>query len=165
MNEGLAFFLFAIGFVIVFLVVMLPLVALANRAIGSTYDRRAIAIGPYLQAEGIRFAEDDVRLRASWVAPLAVAVRWSRADVRVTSRAIYLMQHTRMFGMRIGKPVLAFPLRGAQLDPFVATSVTAGWLEKISTDDAAHLAGGLSVQRFSMRLAVRDVTGFAQATA
>ena len=50
--------------------------------------------------------------------------------------------------------------RGAQLDPFVATSVTAGWLEKISTDDAAHLAGGLSVQRFSMRLAVRDVTGF-----
>ena len=83
----------------------------------------------------------------------------------MTSRAIYLIQYTRMFGARIGKPILALPLRGAQLDPFIGTNVTSAWLEKISTDDAAHLAGGLSVQRFSMRLAVRDVTGFAHATA
>ena len=164
MNEGQAFFLFAIG-VVVFFVVMTPLMILVNRAIGSTHDRRAALIAPYLQAEGVRFSEDGVRVRASWVAPLAVSVRWSFADVRVTSRAIYLVQHTRMFGVRIGKPILAFPLRGAQLDPFIATNVTSAWLEKITTDDAAHLAGGLSVARFSMRLAVRDVAGFAQATA
>jgi hypothetical protein len=99
------------------------------------------------------------------VAPLAVAVRWTRADVRVTSRAIYLLQYTRMFGVRIGQPILAFPLRGAQLDPFVASSVNSGWLESIRTDDAAHLAGGLSVQRFDLRALVRDVAGFAAATA
>jgi hypothetical protein len=164
-NEGQAFFLFAIVFVVGFLVVMTPVIMLVNRSIGATYDRRAAAIAPYLQAEGMRFSEDGVRMRASWVAPLAVALRWKTVDVRVTSRAIYLVQSTRMFGMRIGQPILAFPLRGAQLDPFVASNVMTGWLGTIRTDDAAHLTGGLSVQRFTMRLAVRDLAGFAAATA
>ena len=165
MNEGVVFFAFAIVFVVGFLVVMTPIVILVNRAIGASYDQRAAAILPLLQNEDVRFWEDGVRVRATGSRPLAVAVRWSWADVRVTSRAIYLMQHRRMFGMRIGQPVLAFPLRGAQLDPNIAMNVTAGWLESMSTADAAHIAGTLGVQRFSMRLAVRDVAGFARATA
>jgi len=164
LSGGLLFFLLAIVFVVGFLVVMTPLVILVNRAIGASYDQRAAAIAPLLQSEGVRFWEDGVRVRASWVAPLSVGVRWSWADVRVTSRAIYLIQHRRMFGVRIGQPVLAFPLRGAQLDPNVAASVTVGWLSSIGTDDAAHLAGGLGMRRFSMHLAVRDVAGFARAT-
>ena len=165
MSGGALFFVVAIVFVVGFLVVMLPIVALVNRSIGSVYEQRAAALGRYLQNEGVRFAEDDVRVRGSWIAPFAVAIRWSQADVRVTTRAIYLLQHTRMFGMRIGKPILAFPLRGAQLDPYVASIVTLGWLESIETNDAANIAGTLAVQRFSMRIAVRDVAGFARATA
>jgi hypothetical protein len=164
-SDGAIFFFLAIVFVFGFFVVMLPLVALVNRAIGRSYEQRAIALAPHLQAEGLRFVEEDVRIRASWAAPLAVAVRWTRADVRVTTRAIYLMQHTRMLGMRIGRPILAFPLRGAVFDPAISSMASVGWLESIRTDDAAHLAGGLGVQRFTMRLAVRDVTGFANATA
>ena len=158
--------LLAVAGVVAFLVVMLPVVALVNRAIGSRYDERVVAIAPYLQAEGLRFAEDDVRARTGWLAPLAVAVRWNRADVRVTSRAIYLLQNTRMFGMRIGQPILAFPLRGAVLDPAVAGAVSAGWLSTYPQGGAegVMLTGGLGVQRFSMRLSLRDPNGFLAAT-
>lgn len=165
-SGGLLFGLACVG-VVVFLAAMLPLVLLVNRAIGSRYDERARAIAPYLQAEGVRFAEDDVRVRSSWVAPLAVAVRWTRADVRVTTRAIYLLQSARMFGVRIGQPILAFPLRGAILEPAVAASVTTGWLSTYpeEADRAITLKGGLGVQRFTMRVQVRDVAGFLAATA
>ena len=114
--SGVVWAVLAVGFVVVFLAVMLPLVVLANRAIGSRYDERAALIAPRLAAEGLRFVEDDVRIRAGWVAPLAVGVRWTRADVRVTTRAIYLVQNTRMFGARMGQPILAFALRGAEID-------------------------------------------------
>ena len=165
MTDGQLFFVLAIIFVAGFFLVMLPILALVNRAIGSTYDQRAAALAPHLRDEGLQLSEDGVRLRASWVAPLAVAIKWSRADVRVTTRAVYLMQHTRMLGMRIGQPILAFPLRGAQLDPRVTVCVSTGWLDSIKTGDAVELSGGLGVQRFTMRLEVRDVEGFAKATA
>jgi len=165
-SGGLLFGLACIG-VVVFLAASLPLVLLVNRAIGSRYDERARAIAPYLRAEGVRFAEDDVRVRGSWVAPLAFAVRWTRADVRVTTRSIYLLQSTRMFGVRIGQPILAFPLRGAVLEPAVAASVTTGWLSTYPEegDGAITLKGGLGLQRFTMRVQVRDVAGFLAATA
>jgi hypothetical protein len=165
LNDGLTFFLVAIVFVVGFLVVATPIVFFVNRAIGATYDQRAAGLAPHLHAETVRFAEDDVRIRGTWIAPFGVSVRWSRADVRITTRAIYLLQHARMFGRRIGKPIVAFPIRGAQLDPWVAANVTLGVLESIRADDAAHLVGTFVLQRFSMRLAVRDVTGFAQAVA
>jgi hypothetical protein len=166
-NQGVFFFLVAGAFVVGFFVVMLPLVAFANRAIGARHDERARAIAPYLHAEGIRFAEDDVRVRSSWVAPLAFAVQWTRAEVRVTTRAVYLLQSTRMFGMRIAKPILAFPLRGAVLDPAVAASVSVGWLSTYpqESNGAATLTGGLGVQRCTLRVAVRDLRGFLAATA
>lgn len=162
MSEGAIFFALAIVFVVGFFAVMMPVVFVVNRAIGSAYADKARAIEPLLAAEGLRFAEDDVSIRGTWLAPLAVGVRWSRADVRVTERAIYLMQHARMFGQRIGQPTLALPLRGAVLDPRVTANVTTGWLETYPREEggAVVLRGGLGVQRFTMRLTLRDVAGF-----
>ncbi len=67
-----------------------------------------------------------------------------------------------MFGSRMGQPILAFPLRGAILDPRVAMNVRAGWLETYprEEDGAMILRGTLGAQRFTLRVAVRDVAGF-----
>lgn len=145
-----------------FFAVALPLVTLVNRAIGKGYDDKARALEGILASEGLRFAEDDVSVRGSWVAPLAVGVKWSRANVRVTERAIYLMQSTRFLGMRMGQPILAFALRGALLDPRAVGLVHTGWLETYPREEggAVILRGGLGVQRCTLRLAVRDVAGF-----
>jgi hypothetical protein len=154
------------GAFVVFFAVMIPIITLVNRQIGAAYTEKARAIEPILASEGLRFAEDDVAIRGTWMAPLAIGVRWSRADVRVTERAIYLMQHTRMFGQRIGQPIIALPLRGAILDPRVVGSVHLGWLETYPREEggAVVLRGGLGVQRFTMRLAVRDVAGFVRSS-
>ncbi len=71
-----------------------------------------------------------------------------------------------MFGVRIGQPILAFALGGALLDPVVAGAVRAGWLASYPEDggDAVVLTGGLGMQRFTMRLALRDRAGFLAAT-
>jgi hypothetical protein len=151
-----------VGFLLLVLVVFtlffsvaIPGVFLFNRALGASFDEKARAVAPILAQEGILFAEDGVRIRGSWVAPLAV-------DVRVTPRAIYLMQYTKNFGSRMGQPILALPLRGAILDPRVAGAVLTGWLETYprEEDGAVILRGGLRAQRFTLRLSVRDVAGF-----
>jgi hypothetical protein len=166
MDGGLAFFLLAIVFVIGFMVVMTPVVVLVNRAIGSGYDARAQQLAPYWQAEGLRFAEDEVKTRSTWIAPLAVGVRWPNMDVRVTSRAIYLVQSRRMFGMRIGQPILAIPQPGAALDPAIAHLVTLAWLKVPPRWEnvGVVLEGGLGAQRFTMRLMLRDPRTFLAAT-
>ncbi len=149
-----------------FFAVALPLVTLLNRAIGKAYDDKARALEGILATEGLRFAEDDVSIRTTWIAPLAFAVRWTRANVRVTGRAIYLMQSTRFLGKRMGQPIIALPLRGAVLDPRTVGLVTLGWLETYPRDEdgAVVLRGGLGVQRFTMRLALRDVAGFVRSS-
>jgi len=145
-----------------FFAVALPLVTLLNRALGKAFDDKARAIAPILAGEGLLFVEDDVKTRGTWIAPLAVGVRPMNADVRVTTRAIYLMQHRRMFGSRMGQPILAFPLRGAILDPRVVMNVRVGVLETYPREEGGGviLRGTLGVQRFTLRVAVRDVAGF-----
>lgn len=167
MNDGVAFFLLAVVFVVGFFAVMLPLVMLANRAIGSMYDAKARAIAPYLAAEGVVFAEDGARLRLAAVTVLAIGVRWNYADVRVTSRALYLFQSRKVLGGRKGQPVIAFPLRGAALDPFVASQVIVGWLGTAPAEEdggGVAFSGGLPMQRISVRLLLRDPRGLVAAT-
>jgi len=166
-SEGQGIVLFAAVVVFGFFVVATPAVLLLNRAIGRTYDELARSLEPYWQAEGIRFREDGVRTRGTWLAPLAVGVRWTLTDVRVTSRGIYLVQSTRMFGMRMGQPILAIPQPGATLDPNVTGRVKVAWLKtypRLEDNGAVVLEGGLGLQRFTLRLALRDPAAFLAAT-
>ncbi len=158
-----------VGFIVIvatviplFIVTAVPGVYFLNKMMGASFDEKARAIAPILAQEGILFAEDGVRIRGTWIAPLAVGIRWTNADVRVTSRAIYLMQYSKNFWSRMGQPVLALPLRGAILDPRVAGAVLTGWLETYprEEDGAVILRGGLRAQRFTLRLSLRDVAGF-----
>jgi hypothetical protein len=165
-SDGQAFVLLAATVVIGFFVVAIPVVLLLNRAIGRTYDELAQSLEPYWQAEGVRFREDAVRTRGTWLAPLAVAVRWTLTDVRVTSRGIYLVQSTRMFGMRIGQPILAIAQPGATLDPGIAGRVKVAWLKTYPRldKDVVLLEGGLGVQRFTLRLELAGLGAFLTAT-
>jgi hypothetical protein len=166
MGSGVGFFVLAIVVVVAFFVVMTPLVVLANRAIGAHYDQKAWAIAPYLDAERVVFAEDGARMRLSAVAVLAVGVQWRTVNVRVTTRAIYLFQSSTAFGARLGQPILAFPLRGADLDPFVAASVVRGWLGTAPAEEGGFVvfSGGIPAQRVSIRLGLRDPRAFVAAT-
>src|SRR5207302_265220 len=103
---------------------MFAFVFFANRAIGAHYDELARRGAPWVGAEGVVYGEDDVRTRSSWRAPLAVAVRWGRADVRVTPRAVYLFTYQPLpllAGRRMGQPVLAMTRATTALDPRVST--------------------------------------------
>jgi len=166
-SEGKVLVLLAALLVLGFFAVAVPVVVLINRAIGRTYDELARSLEPYWQAEGLRFREDAVRTRGMWLAPLAVGVRWTLTDVRVTSRGIYLVQSTRMFGVRIGQPIMAFAHPAQALDPVVAGRVKVGWLKAYPRLEgaAAVLEGGLGVQRFTLRMQLRDATSFVAATA
>jgi len=166
LKDPAAFFVLAFVVMAIFFVVAIPGIILFNRMIGASFDEKARAIAPILEQEGIRFAEDGVRIRGTWIAPLAVGVRWTWADVRVTSRAIYLMQYTRNFGIRMGQPIIALPLRGAILDPRVAASVRLGWLETHPRDEDGTivLKGGLDAQRFTLHLTLRAPAAFAAVT-
>ena len=61
--------------------------------------RRAKALDALLSAQELRFTEDAVPLRIRSLALLSAQWNWARANVRVTPRAVYLLQFNR-FGPR-----------------------------------------------------------------
>lgn len=88
-----------------FLVVMFPIVLLANKAIGAPYEREAEQMKAELADRRLEYSEDGMKLRVRVIAPLAIGVTWMRADVRVDAHALYLMRYHLMFGkIRIGQP-------------------------------------------------------------
>lgn len=92
-----------VGVVLVgMLLFMIPIVFLANKAIGATFEREAQQMKQRLAQTALRFSEDGVRLRSTTLAPFAVGARWMLADVRVDAGALYVMRYTR--GLRIGQP-------------------------------------------------------------
>ena len=120
MNEGVVFFAFAAFVMLLFFAVTLPVVIFINRQIGKSYDENARLVFAQIPMEGILFAEDDVAMRLSSVAFLAVGIRWGRADVRVTQRGLYIAQWRKTWFGRMGQPVILIALTPFGLDPSVA---------------------------------------------
>jgi hypothetical protein len=142
-------------------------VVFVNYVIGRNYAAQATALAPILATEEILFSENDVRTRMRWIAPLAVALQWPRVNVRVTSRAIYLVQYRILFGWHMAQPILAMALAPRSLAPEARPHVHEAFLDlpPRADDDAVVLEGKLGRQRFSMRIFVRDPSAFVRALA
>ena len=101
MVEGIAVEL-GIGF----LVVMTPIMLLANKAIGKPWEREAEQMKAALAGAPLAHSEDGVPLRIAGIAPFSLSVRWRIADLRIDGRALYVMQYYRSWGTRVAQPNL-----------------------------------------------------------
>jgi hypothetical protein len=146
---------------------MFAFVWFANRAIGRHYDELASRIAPFIDVEGVVYAEDDVRTRSTWLAPLAVGVQWGRAHVRVTRRAVYLFTFRKLplSAGRMGQPVIGATWAQLALDPRVGALARSAVLTERPTIDGGVvvLAGLLGRQSFRYRLSSRAPAALAEA--
>ncbi len=111
--------LLIVGFLLAFFAVTIPLVYVLNvRIIGPSYDREAAEVLERTRhTERILFEENDVAMILRSRAALAIGVQFRRANVRITDRALYVVQQGKFLGSRMGQPILAIGLGPMGLDP------------------------------------------------
>ncbi len=114
-----------LGFFALFFAVTVPLLYVVNvNIIGPSFDRKAAALFAHVcRIERVLYEEDDLAMILQSRALSAVGVRYERANLRITDRALYVVQQGRFLGARMGQPILAIALGPMGLDPEIVPLV------------------------------------------